>query len=164
MTKVFLKKSLHLGEGTASRVVKPGEAILTDEEMASWFIPGLIAAGDIVVKSESSLAENFKELDYSENKVIFGGGQTTVKEIKPALNKALVPINKVEEQKEIIITPEKKAKMEEIQKDINKAINAGESQEVIAGFLAKINEIRITPDSPEEVKPAPVEVSRRKRA
>lgn len=90
MQKVTLTRPIELKVGAKKRVLGPGEQVLTDQEMALWFIPGLVASG-VIVLTPSAPAQPTK-LNYSNTKIILGeGGSHTVvpDEIKPVakLNK-----------------------------------------------------------------------------
>lgn len=71
MPNITLKRPIALGltlQG-AHRELKPGDHILTNEEMGLWFIPGLIKSGDIVVHDD--VPGQPVELSYAAHTVFY---------------------------------------------------------------------------------------------
>lgn len=77
MVKVIIKTPIKLGLAEG-RVLKPGEHLLSDEEMSLWFIPSLIASGQIVVVGgnnsglEATSTPKKSTLNYGNSRVVFG--------------------------------------------------------------------------------------------
>lgn len=53
MPYIIAKVPFKLGLSAEARKITPGRHFLDESEMSLWFIPGMIAAGEIVVEEES---------------------------------------------------------------------------------------------------------------
>lgn len=98
MPKVNLKKKVTFDFGTPNQRIKgPGEAILTEEEMASWFIPGLIEEGSLILineQTETVVKLNYEDPFQAKRKAEFKPldyGKKTVPPAAPSISP--VPLN-----------------------------------------------------------------------
>jgi len=83
MQEVDVMRPIALILGDPGKILRPGRHTLSNAEMSSWFIPGLIESGGIVLASETDKKKKSKELDYSKVSVVFGEENKIVTKVSP---------------------------------------------------------------------------------
>ena len=63
MIKIKLKRPLEMGFSTTKQTLKPGMHTVEESWLDAWYIPGLIAAGDLVIEDEIPAGPAFPLLD-----------------------------------------------------------------------------------------------------
>ena len=69
MIKVEVKRAIAIGNGMASKDLKPGIVYdLEDQEMDGWYIPSLLKSGDMVILEDSRMLPPAVQFDFNDGK------------------------------------------------------------------------------------------------
>lgn len=136
MPEIDLKIPIALSLGNVNSDLKPGRHTLTDEQMSSWFIKGLIEEGKIEIVTKKKKKEPNK-LDYSQYKITLGEGGKPVRmdkiEAPVAIKNEPAKINESQQEEskwEKIVGNEEDLKEESSNKEISSTQEAKKTKPI----------------------------------
>lgn len=139
MTEIDLKIPIALSLGNINSDLKPGRHNLTDEQMSSWFIKGLIEDGkiEIVTKAKKKKSD---ALDYSQYKITLGEGGKPVR-----MDKIETPAIIKDEAAKIKEPQQEESKWEKIvgsEEDLKEIPNEQETSSAIESKKTKLVRVK----------------------
>jgi len=72
VVEVEVRRPLHIKVNGKKQVVKEGRIVLTEDDLAQWYIPGLFDNGSLVSVEEVDRAKQSKRLNYRVSKITLG--------------------------------------------------------------------------------------------
>lgn len=139
MPEIDLKIPIALSLGNVNSDLKPGRHTLTDEQMSSWFIKGLIEDGkiEVITKAKKKKPDT---LDYSQYKITLGEGGKPVR-----MDKIETPAVIKDESAKIDEPQQEKSKWEKIvgnEEDLKDVSNTQEEAPSIEPKKTKLVKVK----------------------
>ena len=127
---IVKKRPIDFQFGSGNPPLKPGRHFLPDKLFNQWFVPALIASGDIVLDhGQETEQSNIKELKYGDLQVMFPDSSLSQAPVVD-LKKAEPPVvEQVPDKTEKVIEPPVIIKVEELKKEEPVKVNVEEKQD-----------------------------------
>ena len=118
--------------GSGNPPLKPGRHFLPDELFNQWFVPALIASGDIILdRGQETEQANMKELKYGDMQVMFPDSSLSQAPVVDLKKEEPLAVEQVPAQVEKVIEPPVIIKVEELKKEEPVKVNVEEQDKPV---------------------------------